>query len=42
VVETGSVLTVGGQYRDLISLVMIVVILLARPNGLFGSRGRDV
>lgn len=42
VVETGSVLSVGGQYRDLISLSMVVLILLARPNGLFGQRGRDV
>lgn len=42
VVETSSVLTIGGKYRDLISLSLIVAILLARPNGLFGRRARDI
>jgi branched-chain amino acid transport system permease protein len=42
VLETVGVLVLGGQYRDLIPLVAIVLILLLRPNGLFGSRARAV
>jgi branched-chain amino acid transport system permease protein len=42
IIETGSVLTVGGEFRDVISLSAIVVLLLIRPQGLFGVKARDV
>ena len=37
VAETLSVVVVGSAYRDGVSLLIIVVVLLLRPNGLFGS-----
>jgi branched-chain amino acid transport system permease protein len=42
VLETIGVVGLGGQYRDIIPLAAIVLILLVRPNGLFGSRARTV
>jgi branched-chain amino acid transport system permease protein len=40
--ETVGVLWLGGQYRDILPLIAIVLILLLRPNGLFGARTRTV
>lgn len=37
VAETLSVALVGSQYKDGLSLVVIVAVLLLRPNGLFGA-----
>ncbi len=37
VAETLSVALVGSQYKDGVSLVVIVAVLLLKPNGLFGS-----
>lgn len=37
VAETLSVALVGSQYKDGVSLVVIVGVLLVKPNGLFGS-----
>jgi len=34
--ETVAVMTAGSQYRDGVSLILIVLVLLIRPNGLFG------
>ena len=40
--ETFGVLVFGGQYRDLIPLIALVLILLVRPQGLFGAHTRAV
>jgi branched-chain amino acid transport system permease protein len=37
VAETLSVMIVGSAYRDGVSLLIIVLVLIVRPNGLFGS-----
>lgn len=36
--ETVAVMTIGSQYRDGVSLAIIVLVLLLKPNGLFGTR----
>ena len=36
--EAGSALAFGGQYRELVGLVLFLVILTLRPEGLFGAR----
>ncbi|MEM8551502.1 MAG: branched-chain amino acid ABC transporter permease [Pseudomonadota bacterium] len=36
--EVASVALVGSAYKDGVSLVIIVLVLLLRPNGLFGAR----
>ena len=38
VAETLSVVLVGSAYKDGVSLVVIVLVLLLKPNGLFGTR----
>jgi branched-chain amino acid transport system permease protein len=38
IAETGAVATFGAAYRDGVSLAVIVLVLLLRPNGLFGAR----
>lgn len=35
--ETVAVMTIGSAYRDGVSLAIIVLVLLIKPNGLFGS-----
>ena len=37
--EATSVVFLGGPYREVVGLVLFLVILLARPQGLFGGRG---
>jgi branched-chain amino acid transport system permease protein len=37
VAETLAVILVGSAYKDGVSLLIIVLVLLVRPNGLFGS-----
>lgn len=37
-VETYAVVLVGGAYRDLVVFALLLVVLLVRPSGLFGSR----
>ncbi len=41
VAETLSVVTVGSAYRDGVSLLIIVLVLIVRPNGLFGSQAAE-
>ncbi len=38
VAEAASVVVVGGAYREAVGLVLFILILLTRPQGLFGSR----
>ncbi|WP_214109393.1 branched-chain amino acid ABC transporter permease [Acrocarpospora catenulata] len=42
VLETTGVYYLGGQFRDMIPLLAIVLILLIRPHGLLGRRARTV
>jgi branched-chain amino acid transport system permease protein len=42
VLETGTVLYVSSQARDVITMSAILVLLLIRPNGIFGRRSRVV
>ena len=37
--EASSVTLLGGPYREVIGLVLFLVILVVRPQGLFGGRG---
>ncbi|HXV81338.1 MAG TPA: branched-chain amino acid ABC transporter permease [Candidatus Binatia bacterium] len=37
--EASSVVFLGGPYREVIGLVLFLVILVVRPQGLFGGRG---
>ena len=37
VAEATSVLFIGGAYREAVGLVLFVIVLLARPQGLFGK-----
>jgi branched-chain amino acid transport system permease protein len=37
--EATSVVFLGGPYREMVGLVLFLVILLVRPQGLFGGRG---
>lgn len=39
VAETLGVFLVGGAYREAISLVLFVLVLMVRPQGLFGRQG---
>ncbi len=39
VAEATSVTLLGGLYREVVGLVLFLVILLLRPQGLFGGRG---
>ncbi len=36
--ESASALVIGGAYREVVALVLFVVVLLVRPQGLFGRR----
>ncbi len=38
VAEAASVVVVGGAYREAVGLVLFILILLTRPQGLFGRR----
>jgi branched-chain amino acid transport system permease protein len=37
--EATSVVFLGGPYREVVGLVLFLVVLVARPQGLFGERG---
>jgi len=37
--EAASVVFLGGPYREVVGLVLFLIILLVRPQGLFGGRG---
>jgi branched-chain amino acid transport system permease protein len=37
--EATSVVFLGGPYREVVGLILFLIILLARPQGLFGGRG---
>jgi branched-chain amino acid transport system permease protein len=37
--EATSVVFLGGPYREVIGLILFIVILVVRPQGLFGGRG---
>ena len=37
--EAMSVVFIGGPYREVVGLVLFLIILLVRPQGLFGGRG---
>ena len=39
VAEATSVVFLGGPYREVVGLVLFLIILLVRPQGLFGGRG---
>jgi branched-chain amino acid transport system permease protein len=41
-VETFGAVLVSYQYRDTFGLVLLILFLLFRPQGLFGERGREV
>ncbi len=36
VAEATSVLFIGGAYREVVGLILFVIVLLVRPQGLFG------
>jgi branched-chain amino acid transport system permease protein len=36
--EAMSVVFIGGPYREVVGLILFVIVLLARPQGLFGAR----
>jgi branched-chain amino acid transport system permease protein len=35
--ESASALTLGGEYRELVGIVIFLIILSVRPQGLFGD-----
>lgn len=37
--EATSVVFLGGPYREVVGLILFLIILVARPQGLFGERG---
>jgi branched-chain amino acid transport system permease protein len=37
--ESTSVVFLGGPYREVVGLVLFLIIMLIRPQGLFGARG---
>ena len=37
--EATSVVFLGGPYREVVGLVLFLIVLLVRPQGLFGDRG---
>ncbi|WP_172330581.1 branched-chain amino acid ABC transporter permease [Mangrovicoccus sp. HB161399] len=39
--ETAAVMTAGSAYRDGVSLAIIVLVLLLKPNGLFGTASAE-
>lgn len=39
VAEATSAVVLGGAYREVVGLVLFLIILLVRPQGLFGGRG---
>ena len=39
IVESWGVALLGSSYRDLFAYVILIVMLLVRPNGLFGGKG---
>ena len=39
VAEATSAVFLGGTYREVVGLVLFLMILLVRPQGLFGGRG---
>ena len=41
-VESFGAVLVSYQYRDTFGLVLLILFLLFRPQGLFGERGREV
>lgn len=36
--ESGSALVIGGAYREVVALALFVLVLMVRPQGLFGRR----
>jgi branched-subunit amino acid ABC-type transport system permease component len=38
VAEAASAAAFGGPYREMAGLVLFLVVLMARPQGLFGAR----
>jgi len=38
VAEATSAVLLGGAYREVVGLVLFLIILLVRPQGLFGGR----
>ena len=39
VTESLSAYMFGGEYRELVGLVLFLIVLSIRPQGLFGGRG---
>jgi branched-chain amino acid transport system permease protein len=42
IVESVSVFIAGASYREVVGLLILVVVLMVKPRGLFTSRGRGV
>jgi branched-chain amino acid transport system permease protein len=42
VIESFGSVYVSYQYRDTYGLIILILVLLLRPQGLFGQRSRDV
>jgi branched-chain amino acid transport system permease protein len=40
VTESAAVFFIGAAYREVVGLVLFLLVLLLRPQGLFGSRLR--
>jgi branched-chain amino acid transport system permease protein len=36
--EAMSVVFLGGPYREVVGLILFLIVLLVRPQGLFGAR----
>jgi branched-chain amino acid transport system permease protein len=33
------VFTIGGAWKDAVSFILLIIVLVIRPTGLFGERG---
>jgi len=40
VTESATALLIGGNYREIVGLVLFLLILIFRPQGLLGSKQR--
>ena len=39
--EVGAATFIGSEYRDSVAFIILIIVLLIRPQGLFGKKGID-
>jgi branched-chain amino acid transport system permease protein len=39
IIENVTVFTIGGAWKDAVSFILLIIVLVIRPTGLFGERG---